>query len=53
MSACTVHRYARLQELSDERAQKLEDSMKLQQFLRDVDEVFVCTTTVCPFFSQE
>ena len=32
-------RYARLHQLSEERAQKLEDSKKLQQFLRDVDEV--------------
>ena len=32
-------RCAHLHELSEERAQKLEDSKKLQQFLRDVDEV--------------
>ncbi len=32
-------RNARLNHLSEERAQKLEDSKKLQQFLRDVDEV--------------
>jgi len=32
-------RYAHLQQLSDEREQKLEDSKKFQQFLRDVDEV--------------
>ena len=36
---CILCRYARLHQLSEERAQKLEDSKKLQQFLRDVDEV--------------
>lgn len=34
-------RYAHLQKLSNERAKKLEDSMKFQQFLRDVDEVYI------------
>ena len=32
-------RCAYLHELSEEQTQKLEDSKKLQQFLRDVDEV--------------
>lgn len=41
LSCITIYsfRYAHLQKLSDERAKKLEDSMKLQQFLRDVEEV--------------
>ena len=40
LSAYSSHcRCAHLHELSEERAQKLEDSKKLQQFLRDVDEV--------------
>ena len=39
MPSPPVHRYARLHQLSDERDLKLEDSKKLQQFLRDVDEV--------------
>ena len=33
------YRYARLNELSNLRAQKLEDSKKLQQFLRNAEEV--------------
>ena len=32
-------RYERLNKLSEKRAKKLEDSKKLQEFLRDVDEV--------------
>ena len=35
----TTCRYAHLQELSEKRAQKLQDSLAFQAFLRDIDEV--------------
>jgi len=41
-----VCRYARLNELSNFRAQKLEDSKKLQQFLRNAEEVRYFTLLV-------
>ena len=39
--ACVMYllRYERLNKLSEKRAKKLQDSKKLQEFLRDVDEV--------------
>ena len=41
------HRYERLNKLSEKRAKKLEDSKKLQEFLRDVDEVMCGDVCVC------
>ena len=44
---CFLCRYGRLHQLSEERAQKLEDSKKLQQFVRDVDEVSCGCACAC------